>query len=216
LTICIIRPNYSGACYTSAIETGVDLDCAQGYRELSGLDSIAQFAGRINRNMEGGVSQVIIFKTSEEYSSPPDSAQRSNRALQAMALGTDLQSPDVLKEYSMLLFQDAILPQKKYDYLKGLENLEWAKVSEKWQMIAPTTSVLVDPRCWNGSPEIVAEYDDAVANANYRVLQRHCVGLYRGKYIKAKDANCIDNSQIKDLEKWVGDYDMGVLINANL
>jgi CRISPR-associated endonuclease/helicase Cas3 len=201
-------------CATSAIETGIDLDCTQGYRELSGLDSIAQFAGRINRKMEENGSLVIIFRTSQEYPSPPDSAQRSSRALQAMAMGTDLQSPDVLQQYSMLLFQDAISSQKNpsvYNYLKGLENLEWDTVSKEWQMIAPTTSVLVDPRRWDGSSETVAEYDKAVANVNYQVLQRHCVGLYRSKYIKAKNAHCIDNSQIKDLEEWVGDYDMGVL-----
>jgi CRISPR-associated endonuclease/helicase Cas3 len=206
-------------CATSAIETGVDLDCSQGYRELSGLDSIAQFAGRINRNMEESESPVTIFRTSQEYPSPPGSSQRSSRTLQAMAMGTDLQSPDVLKQYSMLLFQDAISLEKNpnvYNYLKGLENLEWDKVSKKWQMIAPTTSVLVDPRRWGGSSEIVAEYDNAVIQANYRVLQRHCVGLYKSKYMKAKNANCIGDSRIKDLEEWTGDYDMGVLINANL
>jgi CRISPR-associated endonuclease/helicase Cas3 len=205
-------------CATSAIETGVDLDCSQGYRELSGLESIVQFAGRINRNMEEINSPVIIFKTSESYPPPPGSDQRSKRTLQAMAMGTDLQSPDVLKFYSALILQDALASQKNpkiFNYLKGLEKLEWDTVNDKWQMIAPTTSVLVDPRCWGASPEIVADYDKAVTNVNYRVLQRHCVGLYRGKYIKAKNARCIDNSQIKDLEEWVGNYEMGIIFNAN-
>lgn len=205
-------------CATSAIETGVDLDCSQGYRELSGLDSIAQFAGRINRNMKECGSLVVIFKTFQEYPSPPDTYQRCNRALQAMAMGTDLHSPAVLKPYSMLLFQDAISAQKNsqvYNYLQGLEEWKWETVSNKWQMIAPTISVLVDPRRWNGSSDIVAKYDQAVATANFRVLQRHCVGLYKSKYVKAKNANCIGMSQTKDLEEWIGDYDMGVSINAN-
>jgi CRISPR-associated endonuclease/helicase Cas3 len=205
-------------CATSAIETGVDLDCSQGYRELSGLESIVQFAGRINRNMEESSSPVIIFKTSECYPPPPGSKQRSDRTSQAMAMGTDLQSPDVLKFYSALLLQDALASQKNpqiFNYLKGLEELKWETVSKEWQMIAPTTSVLVDPRRWGASPEIVADYDIAVTNANYRVLQRHCVGLYKGKYIKAKNARCIDNSQIKDLEEWVGHYEMGIIFNAN-
>jgi CRISPR-associated endonuclease/helicase Cas3 len=205
-------------CATSAIETGVDLDCTQGYRELSGLESIVQFAGRINRNKKDSESPVTIFKTVKDYPVPPGSDRRTTRTLQAMAMGTDLQSPDVLTLYSKLLLQDAISSQQNpnvYNYLEGLKKLEWDTVSQKWQMISPTTSVLVDPRRWGASSSILAEYDEAMSKANYRVLQRHCVGLYKGKYQKAKDAQCISESQIKGLGEWVGTYDMGVVLNAN-
>jgi CRISPR-associated endonuclease/helicase Cas3 len=205
-------------CATSAIETGVDLDCTQGYRELSGLESIVQFAGRINRNKKDSESPVTIFKTVKDYPVPPGSDRRTTRTLQAMAMGTDLQSPDVLMLYSKLLLQDAISSQQNpnvYNYLEGLKKLEWDTVSQKWQMISPTNPVLVDPRRWGASSSILAEYDEAMSKANYRVLQRHCVGLYKGKYQKAKDAQCISESQIKGLGEWVGTYDMGVVLNAN-
>jgi CRISPR-associated endonuclease/helicase Cas3 len=58
-------------CATSAIETGVDLDCSRGYRELSGLESIVQFAGRINRNKGEESSPVIIFKPTDKYREHP-------------------------------------------------------------------------------------------------------------------------------------------------
>lgn len=205
-------------CATSAIETGVDLDCSQGYRELSGLESIVQFAGRINRNKKDSESPVTIFKTVKDYPVPPGSDRRTTRTLQAMAMGTDLQSPDVLMLYSKLLLQDAISSQQNpnvYNYLEGLKKLEWDTVSQKWQMISPTNPVLVNPRRWDASSSILAEYDEAMSKANYRVLQRHCVGLYKGKYQKAKDAQCISDSQIKGLGEWVGTYDMGVVLNAN-
>ncbi|AFY97157.1 CRISPR-associated endonuclease Cas3'' [Chamaesiphon minutus] len=205
-------------CATSAIETGVDLDCTQGYRELSGLESIVQFAGRINRNKKDSESPVTIFKTAKDYPVPPGSDRRTTRTLQAMAMGTDLQSPDVLTLYSKLLLQDAISSQQNpnvYNYLEGLKKLEWDTVSQKWQMISPTTPVLVNPLRWGASSSILAEYDEAMSKANYRVLQRHCVGLYKGKYQKAKDTQCVSDSQIKGLGEWVGTYDMGVVINAN-
>lgn len=205
-------------CATSAIETGVDLDCAQGYRELSGLESIVQFAGRINRNQKDSECLVTIFKTVKQYPVPPGSDRRTTRTLQAMAMGTDLHSPAVLAFYSKLLFQDAISSQQNphvYNYLEGLKKLEWETVSQKWQMISPTTSVLVAPRRWNASSDILAEYDEAMSKANYRVLQRHCVGLYKRKYQQESDDRCVVESQIKGLDEWVGSYNMGVILNAN-
>lgn len=211
--------NFVIICATSAIETGVDLDCTQGYRELSGLESIVQFAGRINRNKKDSESPVTIFKTVTDYPTPPGNDGRIAHTLRAMAMGTDLQSPDVLKFYSKLLFQDALSSQQSshiYNYLEGLKKLEWETVSQKWEMISPTTSVLVDPRKWGASPSILAEYDEAISKANYRVLQRHCVGLYKGKYRAAKNDRCIVESPIKGLEEWAGDYNMGVILGANL
>ncbi len=205
-------------CATSAIETGVDLDCTQGYRELSGLESIVQFAGRINRNKKDSECPVTIFKTVKHYPVPPGSDRRTTRTLQAMAMGTDLQSPNVLAFYSQLIFQDALSSQQNpnvYNYLEGLKKLEWETVSQKWQMISPTTPVLVDPRLWDASVSILAEYDEAMSEANYRVLQRHCIGMYKRKYQQAKDDRCIVESQIKGLDEWVGIYDMGVILNAN-
>ena len=210
-------------CATSAIETGVDLDCAQGYREESGLESIVQFAGRINRNQLYDICTVTIFKTIPgSYNAPPGNDQRSERTKFAVKLGSDLHSSDVLQEYSKLLFQDANSSQEKavepkargipYDYLEALKKLKWKDVSDKWQMISPTTSILINPRLWTNSPEIIASFNNALGNANYRVLQRHCIGFHNGKYKKAKKANLIAESQIKNLEEWIGDYDLGVKV----
>jgi CRISPR-associated endonuclease/helicase Cas3 len=200
-------------CATSAIETGVDLDCSRGYRELTGLESIVQFAGRINRNMLDKPCPVVIFKTSQTYPQPPGTSQRITRTLQAIKLGTDLQSPDVMSHYSRLLLQDAKDSQNNsevYNYIQDLEKLRWESVSNQWQMIAPTTSILVDPRLWDADAATIEEYDQAIVDANYRLLQRHSIGLYRGKYTKAQKAGHIADSQIKGLEKWIGGYKMGI------
>lgn len=204
-------------CATSAIETGIDLDCSRGYRELTGLESIVQFAGRINRNLEYEISPVIIFMTAQDYPQPPDSNKRANRTLEVTAMGTDLQSPDVLSHYSKLILQDAISSNSNpeiYNYLEHLKKLEWDSVSKEWEMISPTTSVLIDPRKWDASIDVIAEYDLAITNKNYRILQRHCVGLYRGKYKKAKTDKYIIDSQIKGLEEWVGSYRLGIVMSG--
>ncbi|GAB2690757.1 CRISPR-associated helicase Cas3' [Paenibacillus thermoaerophilus] len=50
---------------TQLIECGVDVDFPIVYRELAGLDSIAQAAGRCNRNGNRPVCTVFVFETDE-------------------------------------------------------------------------------------------------------------------------------------------------------
>jgi CRISPR-associated endonuclease/helicase Cas3 len=51
---------------TQLIEAGVDIDFATVVRDLAGLDSIAQAAGRCNRNGERAIGRVHIIKMAQE------------------------------------------------------------------------------------------------------------------------------------------------------
>ncbi len=52
---------------TSVMEAGIDVDFPVGYRALTGLDSINQAAGRINREMKRGMSEMFIFEPDSEF-----------------------------------------------------------------------------------------------------------------------------------------------------
>jgi CRISPR-associated endonuclease/helicase Cas3 len=200
-------------CSTSAIETGVDIDCDRGYREISGLDSIVQFAGRINRNASRLVSEVVVFRTAQEYSFPIGTKTRIAKTTQARAEGVDLQSPDVLKHYSDLVFTDAMRPNPKaFNFLEALAELKYESVSDEWEMIAETQSILIDPRLYDAPSKIVLEYDEAIANANYKVLQRHCIGLYKNKYDKSLGLGLITQHEFLRIDIWSGDYDNGIIV----
>ncbi|QDX90931.1 CRISPR-associated helicase Cas3' (plasmid) [Brevibacillus laterosporus] len=54
---------------TPLIEAGVDIDFPVVYRELAGLDSIAQAAGRCNRNGRLSTGDVFVFETEQGF--PP-------------------------------------------------------------------------------------------------------------------------------------------------
>jgi CRISPR-associated endonuclease/helicase Cas3 len=86
---------------TSLIEAGVDVDFPTVYRAEAGLDSIAQAAGRCNREGRRALedSQVFVFQ-SPEWKAPPELAQLAApmRSILRLHQG-DVLAPDALKKY---------------------------------------------------------------------------------------------------------------------
>lgn len=52
---------------TTVMEAGIDLDFPIGYRALSGLDSINQAAGRVNREMRQRLGNLFVFEPQSKY-----------------------------------------------------------------------------------------------------------------------------------------------------
>ncbi len=104
---------------TSLIEAGVDIDFPEVWRAVAGLDSIAQAAGRCNR--EGrldGLGRVVVFEPME--SKPPrEIAQRWQATELVLRRHADALGLDAVRDYfSELYFQSGDDPWKAFDRLK--------------------------------------------------------------------------------------------------
>lgn len=74
---------------TSLIEAGVDVDFPTVYREMAGLDSILQAAGRCNREGRRSSAESIVTIFKSEYKSHPLIGSNIGAANEALAGGAD-------------------------------------------------------------------------------------------------------------------------------
>ncbi|WP_229707864.1 CRISPR-associated helicase Cas3' [Tistrella bauzanensis] len=189
---------------TTVIECGVDIDLPVVFRAAAGFDSIAQAAGRCNREGRMGMpGQVIVFQPAD----PADVLKRARPALSAaetaradmVRLGLDDPlSPVAIQRYFHNAFWAAGARLNKCDALdehnlmtlhkKGAGHLSipFATIASLYQVIDDDTMPLLIP---GTDPEIAdriaaLEADDPKALADFgglgavaRVLQRHAVTI---------------------------------------
>lgn len=95
---------------TSLIEAGVDISLPTVYRAEAGLDSVAQAAGRCNRNGEraAALSEVRVFATNNsDWAPPPELRQFAEKAREIMRqpqFRDDPLSPPAIEAYFRLLY----------------------------------------------------------------------------------------------------------------
>lgn len=88
---------------TQLIEAGVDIDLPVVYRATAGFDSIAQAAGRCNREGKAPLGTTYVFDTEEP---PPPGMLRAaaNCAKEIWKDGIDPLSPSAIEQYFQLMY----------------------------------------------------------------------------------------------------------------
>jgi len=141
---------------TQLIEAGVDIDFPVVYRTMTGIDSIAQAAGRCNREGKLPVGEVFIFKSTESYGKATSWQNRvAEVGEMAMRESTDPLSLLTVADYFGRLYhfeEDGGLDKKKILPLLEERSGEFAfpfeKVADDFRIIE------------GGTKDVIIPYDD--------------------------------------------------------
>lgn len=118
---------------TQLVEAGVDIDFPVVYRALAGLDSLAQAAGRCNRegrlNEDGRLGRVVVFAPPKP--APPGLLRKGENAARSVLHGLDAVQiePAVFRRY----FEQFFCSVNDFDKPKFLERMVKEAPSVKFQ-----------------------------------------------------------------------------------
>ncbi len=179
---------------TSLVEAGVDLDFQNVYRELAGIDSMIQAAGRCNREgkRDAQTSFVCYFQL-EELRRIPGQEQQIETAKQVIRGHEDISSLEAVQEYFSRLyrFKDSALDKKSIleEFQKG--RFSFATVGKEFKLIEQNTKTILIP-VEERAKEIAEEL--RLKRASKKLIReagKYCVNVYDNLFQKMYSAGMI-------------------------
>lgn len=166
---------------TSLVEAGVDLDFQNVYRQLAGIDSVIQAAGRCNREGARAMedSHTYIFQMEDEVK-VPGQEQQIDTAKQIIRKFNDISMPEAIQEYFARLygFKGEGLDKKKILERFKKCRFPFATVGKDFKLIEQDTKTIFIVR-EERAKEILEEirYKGAT-KALMREAGQYCVDVY--------------------------------------
>lgn len=168
---------------TSLVEAGVDLDFQSVYRELAGVDSMIQAAGRCNRegNRKVEESKVLIFRF-EEKESVLGQRQQIDVAKSLMADGRDLSDRETITRYFEMLYhiKGESLDKKKImdEFTNKKIKYRFAQVGKDFRLIEQNTkTIFINDE--EDADEILRELKEkGFTRSGMRKANQYCITIY--------------------------------------
>lgn len=169
---------------TQLIEAGVDIDFPVVYRAFAGLDSIAQAAGRCNREAKlEGVGRVVVFNPPTPP--PPGLLRKAEAKARELLAGTSPHhiDPILFSRYFDLLYRQGVNSLDKHDVLGLLGrdaarmDVQFRTAADRFRLVDESAyrPVLVD---WGAGAELIAEISrHRPEKGRMRRLQRYLVSI---------------------------------------
>jgi len=185
---------------TTVMEAGIDLDFPVGYRALSGLDSINQAAGRVNREMKRSASEMFVFEPKSEFIKRTPSFLKQSAEVARMVLRDHAEAlisiPAIEAFFEQLYnLQD---PNISFDYknIMGCFDSEdgrfkFETAAREFQIIEDPTETVIIP--FNMEAERLIEdlkYTD-YPFSTLRKLQPYTVSIFEGEFEKLSSKGAI-------------------------
>lgn len=185
---------------TQLIEAGVDIDFPFVYRAMTGIDSIAQAAGRCNREGKLKEGDVFIFKSTEPYGKAT-SWQNLVAEIGAMALAEsdDPLSLPTVADYFRRLYhykEDGGLDEK--NILPTLEErsnelaFPFEDIADAFRIIEGGTKDLIIPFDQNARSKITELRASEFPWKFVRDLQGYTVSIYPNEFREMERMNAVE------------------------
>lgn len=172
---------------TSLVEAGVDLDFQTVYRQLAGVDSIIQAAGRCNREGKRDPSECFtyIFKLDQrEYM--PGQRQQMEITDSILTDNRSLEELDTIKFYFEMLYHfrgDSLDKKEIIDkFKKG--NFRFAEVGKEFRLIEENTRTILIPKEEEARKILDQLRHKGFSKELMRKAGQYCVNVYENDFQK--------------------------------
>ncbi len=179
---------------TSLVEAGVDLDFGAVYRQLAGVDSMIQAAGRCNREGKRTLeeSRVYVFQF-EEKERVLGQRQQIEVSSHLLAEGKEISSLETVEEYFRMLyhFRGENLDKKKIMEEFQPNKYNFAKVGKDFRLIEEKTKTIFIPREAEAAELLMKMKHQGYTKSNMRRAGQFCVQVYDNDLEKLNGAGML-------------------------
>jgi CRISPR-associated endonuclease/helicase Cas3 len=173
---------------TQLVEAGVDVDFPEVYRAFAGADSLAQAAGRCNREGKGHGRLHVFFAPTM----PPRGILRTAESVARVMWregSLDLTAPETFAKYFSRLYRSA--EHDARSVMAAEREQRFADVAELFQMIPETGEAVVAPYGdWERRVEDIRR--EGISRERMRRLQRFLVNLYPQEIEELRRAGALE------------------------
>lgn len=168
---------------TQCIEAGVDVDFPVAFRAWGPLESVAQVAGRCNRNGRRPVGRLRVFVPEDD--AYPDGGYRRAAGvarLLAASRALNIDDPELYAEYYRQLYAIARPQNRSEDLLDAITRRDFIAVAKHYRLIPDATiSVLVpyDQSVYDELAGLVRR--EGISRTWIRRARPHTISVYRGR-----------------------------------
>lgn len=180
---------------TQCVEAGVDVDFPVVYRAMGPLESIAQAAGRCNRegklNEHGQLGEVVVFEPCEEGDwrrrFPTHSyyqAAQVTQTLQNLRGDLNINDPETFRAYYQNLYDLSKPEIQNIDLGRAIDELDFARMADVYRLIESNAIQVLAPWAerWADFESLRVEAEGKGITANWmRRAQGLAVSVYRKK-----------------------------------
>lgn len=179
---------------TSLVEAGVDLDFQTVYRELAGVDSMIQAAGRCNREGKRNIQNSFAYYFQlEESRKVPGQEQQIDTAKQVIRRYEDIASLEAVQEYFTRLYHFKGPSLDKKNILEKFQKCQFAfaTVGKEFKPIEQNTKTILIP-VEKRAKEIVEELKCKGASKKLiREAGQYCINVYDNLFQKLYGAGML-------------------------